>query len=338
MSFAPDEIRRSYAACHRVCRRSGSNFPVAFLLLPREKRKAMDALYAFMRHSDDLADDPQSDRSPADALRDWRRALDEALMDPAPGADANCWSVCRSGATGILPVPNVGQVAKGPPGRQIGNLPHGTGETPVAPEVAAGILPALADTVRRFAIPPEHLYAVLDGVERDLVPQRFQAFDELAGYCHLVASAVGMACICIWGHRGPEALPPARSAGLALQLTNILRDVKEDAARGRVYLPLDDLAACGYSIDELRSGVVNAAFHRLMALEIDRAEQFYREAAELPRWLHPDGRPIFGLMTATYHALLNEIRRRPGDIFLRRIRVSRPKKLWIAARSALFSR
>ena len=302
MSGEPDEIRRSYAACRRICRRSGSNFPAAFLLLPREKRKAMDALYAFMRHSDDLADDPQPGRSPADALRDWRQALEEALMYPAH-------SVCR------------------PEHRH----------TECAGYIKAAILLALADTVRRFRIPPEHLCAVLDGVERDLVPQRFRTFDELAGYCDLVASAVGMACICIWGYRGPEALPPARSAGLALQLTNILRDVKEDAARQRIYLPLDDLTACGYSADELLSGVVNPAFCRLMDLEINRAEQFYRDAAELPRWLDPDGRRIFRLMTATYHALLDEIRRRPGDVFLRRIRVSRPKKLWIAARSVLFS-
>ena len=128
---------------------------------------------------------------------------------------------------------------------------------------------------------------------------------------------------------------PAAAAGLALQLTNILRDLSEDARRGRVYLPLDDIHACGYSAEELRDGVVNRPFLRLMEMEIERAEQFYREAAELTRSLHKDGHRIFGLMMATYHSLLDAIRRHPADVFARRIRVSRWKKLWLAARWTL---
>ena len=214
----------------------------------------------------------------------------------------------------------------------------------------------MVQTVREFQIPPESLLAVLEGVEMDLEPRVYATFDELAVYCERVASAVGLACIHIWGFFGSknlsqnpsqEATPhdprhgsgigskilgPSRSAGLALQLTNILRDVSEDARRGRVYVPLEDIRACGYSAEELRTGVVNRPFLRLMEMEIDRAEQFYREAAELPRWLHKDGRRIFGLMMETYHSLLAAIRRHPADVFTRRIRVSRWKKLWLAAR------
>ena len=177
------------------------------------------------------------------------------------------------------------------------------------------ILPAVVQTVREFQIPPETLLAVLDGVEMDLEPRVYATFDELAVYCERVASAVGLACIHIWGFFGDNALGPSRSAGLALQLTNILRDLSEDARRGRVYLPLEDISACGYSAEELQNGVVNRPFLRLMEMEIDRAEQFYREAAELPRSLHKDGRRIFGLMMETYHALLRCHSPPPGRRF-----------------------
>ena len=118
-----------------------------------------------------------------------------------------------------------------------------------------------------------------------------------------------------------------RSAGIALQLTNILRDLKEDALRDRVYLPLEDLERCGYSIDELRRGVVSPAFCRLMELEAARAEEFYRDGSRLLGWLPPSGRRIFGMITATYHALLEKIRRRPAEVFVRRIRLGWPQKL-----------
>jgi 15-cis-phytoene synthase len=194
------------------------------------------------------------------------------------------------------------------------------------------ILPAVAHTVREFHIPPQSLLAVLDGVEMDLEPRTYATWDDLAVYCERVASAVGLACIHIWGFRGDEALGPSRSAGLALQLTNILRDLREDAQRGRIYVPREDLRTCGYSAEELCRGVVNSSFLRLMDLLIDRAEQLYREAAHLTRWLHRDGLRIYGLMMATYHALLDALRRRPTDVFVRRIRVSRWRKLGLAAR------
>ncbi len=239
----------------------------------------MHALYAFMRHSDDLADDPhRPGNSPRELLRQWRDALETALSGVGVSGDELLGEVDPCGRA---------------------------------------ILPAVVQTVREFQIPPESLLAVLDGVEMDLEPRVYATFDELAVYCERVASAVGLACIHIWGFsfcgicranhgagKDRDFHGPSRSAGLALQLTNILRDLREDARRGRVYLPLEDISACGYSAEELQNGVVNRPFLRLMEMEIDRAEQFYREAAELPRWLHKDGHRIFGLMMETYHALL----------------------------------
>jgi predicted NAD/FAD-binding protein len=122
---------------------------------------------------------------------------------------------------------------------------------------------------------------------------------------------------------------------VALQLTNILRDLAEDARRGRVYLPLDDLAECGYPVDELLSGRATPGFDRLMALQTARAERFYRQAAELTGWLHPDGRRVFAVILATYRALLRKIERRPRDVLTGRVRLSGPAKLWIACRHGL---
>jgi len=288
---SPEAIRSSYAACRRVVRQAGSNFPAAFLLLPATKRRAMDALYAFMRHSDDLVDDPDPACPPADALARWRAAVEQALGDDLSVPD--------------LSVPN---------------------------SIGQAILPALADTVRQFRIPPEHLLAVLDGVAMDLSQRRYATFGQLQTYCQRVASAAGLACIHVWGFSGPEALGPAQSAGIALQLTNILRDLKEDALRDRVYLPLEDLEQCGYSVDELRRGAVTPAFRRLIEMESARAEQFYRDGRRLLAWLGPSGQRIFGMITATYHALLEKIRRQPGEVFVRRIRLGWPQKLAIAAR------
>jgi len=230
---SPEAIRSSYAACRRVVRQAGSNFPAAFLLLPATKRRAMDALYAFMRHSDDLVDDPDPACPPADALARWRAAVEQALADDLSVPD--------------LSVPN---------------------------SIGQAILPALADTVRQFRIPPEHLLAVLDGVAMDLSQRRYATFGQLQTYCQRVASAAGLACIHVWGFSGPEALGPAQSAGIALQLINILRDLKEDALRDRVYLPLEDLEQCGYSVEELCRGAVTPAFRRLNEMEYARAEQF----------------------------------------------------------------
>jgi 15-cis-phytoene synthase len=296
MNLSADVIAASHRACRILTGEAGSNFPAAFRLLPRAKRQAMYALYVFMRYSDDLADDPPPDQSPCEALLQWRSAFEHSLKGDLE-----------------IAAPKIGEIDL----------------------VGRVILPAVADTVREFRIPPESLLAVLDGVEMDLQPRVYATWDDLAVYCERVASAVGLACIHIWGFNGDEALGPSRSAGLALQLTNILRDIREDAQRGRVYIPREDMRVCGYSAEELCGGVVTPAFLRLMDLEIGRAERLYREAAELTRWLHRDGLRIYGLMMATYHALLAAIRRRPADVFVRRIRVSRWRKLGLAVRWAL---
>ena len=337
MNVSAAEIQTSYAFCRQMGRRAGSNFYAGFLLLPAEKRRAMEALYAFMRHTDDLADAAPADSSRREALAEWRAALHEALeggctnFSPLPLGEGQG---VRATGSGQWPVVSDQRAESSNQQSTINNQKSSNPQSQV-PNPSSAILPALADVVERFHIPREHLEAVIDGVEMDLDQRRYETFDELRPYCQRVASAVGLACIHVWGFRGPEAFEPARQAGIALQLTNILRDLKQDAEAGRVYLPLADLRECGYSVEDLLAGVDDHRFRRLMAVEIARTEQFYRGGAELWNWLEPDGRRVFGLMMGTYRALLREIARDPGIVLQRQVHLSRVKKLQLLARWSL---
>ncbi|MCR4410889.1 MAG: squalene/phytoene synthase family protein [Thermoguttaceae bacterium] len=299
--FADPVIHASYARCREIARRAGSSFYPSFFLLPRSKRRAMEALYAFMRHSDDLADGPQPLEHRRQALAEWR-GLVEAVLPSGMRA------------SGTAPV--LGEAAT-------------VGLSDVL------LLPALADTVRRFGIPPEHLLAVLDGLAMDLDVRAYATFDELQGYCRLVGSAPGLVCLYVWGFSGDDALDLAGRCGVAFQLTNILRDLGQDAAGGRVYLPESDLRECGYTRDDLLCGVVNEPFERLVLLEGSRARSLYHEGADLIDRLARDGRRMFGMMTSLYHHLLDEVLRRRRELFVRRIRLGAWSKLRIAARWAL---
>lgn len=173
-------------------------------------------------------------------------------------------------------------------------------------------LPALVDTFDRYEIPKDCLDAVLNGVEMDLGNQRFATFSELERYCHCVASVVGQACIRIWGFHGSEALSLANDCGLAFQLTNILRDLPEDARRGRIYLPQEDLARFHCSEDQFLRWEFNANLRRLLLFEANRAEDYYASAAKLISYLTLDGKRIFRAMFHTYRGLLHEIKNADG--------------------------
>ena len=267
---------QSYDACRELTRKANSSFPVAFRLLPPHKRRAMDALYAFLRVTDDLADEPGELAGKRARLADWRAGL--------------------LGALG-------------------GHFTH-------------PVHPALADAVRRFAIPPRLLLDVIDGVESDLSPAAFATFAELYPYCYRVASAVGLACVRVWGLRPgaswAEADAPAEAAGVAFQLTNILRDLGEDRARGRVYLPADELAAFGCPPESW--GGPSGAFRAMMRFQASRAREFYRKAEPLTGLLSAEGRAIYRVMGGTYRRLLEEIARRGFDVFAKRVRVPRWRK------------
>ena len=190
-------------------------------------------------------------------------------------------------------------------------------------QVEDPVVRALADTVHRFAVPPACIRDVLDGVRMDLDRRDYATFAQLEGYCCRVAGAVGIAAIHVWGFTSPEAIATSHDCGLAFQLTNILRDVPEDLARGRVYLPTEDFQACGCDADDLRAGRIGPGFTRLATLECDRAASAYDRAADLDRMLSTDGRIAFRAMFGAYHALFAAVRRAGPRIFTTRPRRSR---------------
>ena len=271
----------SFRYCRQVTQAASSSFPLAFRLLPATKQRAMEALYAFMRLTDDLADGPEQPADKRDQLCRWRKGLTLAL--------------------------------------------HGIPTHPIHR--------ALARTVSRFNIPSQYLTDVIDGVEADLEPVRYQTFEELYPYCYRVASAVGLACIRVWGFRpGVEpgqAEAAAEAAGIAFQLTNILRDLDEDAANGRIYLPLNEWQRFGCSATARSQLAQCPAYQEMMRFQVGRARSYYEKAATLGPLLSKDGRAIYHVMTGTYRLLLDEIERRAFDVFTRRVKAPRWRKLGV---------
>jgi phytoene synthase len=186
-------VEDSYAFCERVARSQAKNFYYSFLLLSRPQRRAMCAIYAFMRYCDDLSDAEGIADRPA-AIARWRADLDQTLA---------------------------GNPTEHP------------------------VWPAFADAVQRYSMPHAYFYEMIEGVSSDLEPRRIGTFDELYRYCYQVASVVGLTIIHIFGFDSPDARRLAETCGIAFQLTNILRDVREDALNGRVYLPQEDLSRFG---------------------------------------------------------------------------------------------
>ncbi|MGH9836680.1 MAG: phytoene/squalene synthase family protein, partial [Blastocatellia bacterium] len=182
----------------------------------------------------------------------------------------------------------------------------------------------------RFPMPKEYFEEMINGCEMDLHWNHYETFEELYQYCFRVASITGLMCIEIFGYRSPAARDYAVNLGVALQLTNILRDLKEDAARGRVYLPQEDMRRFGYSVADLRGGVVNDHFRDLMKFECDRAHSYYRRAAEcLPEEDLPTMTAAV-TMSRIYYGLLKRIEQVNYDVFNHRIRLHRPERFLIA--------
>ena len=212
-------------------------------------------------------------------------------------------------------------------------------------EAAAGaptadpVFLAVRDAIQRFAIPLQLLDELVDGVAMDLdhtstgAPDTYATFADLYRYCYLVASVVGLVCIRIFGYSGERAEKLAEETGIAFQLTNILRDVSEDTARHRVYLPLTDLATHGVSIDELLHRAPSApptpAERALLASVAHRAEDYYRSADELLPLIHRESRPALWVLVSIYHALLKRIERADYDVFTRRASVPTAQKIAI---------
>lgn len=293
-------VAASYRQVRRLSRRSGSNFYRSFWLLPRCKRDAMCALYAFARVTDDLGDCHE----PASLRRKW----------------LNWWR--QTTALNVIGQPPAARIvfADGPA--------SDTKSWPIdLQQRAADIFPALRDAVTHYQIPTRYLLEIVDGVIADQQKTRFDTFEQLEHYCYLVASAVGLACLHIWQFNQPLPTQAAEDCGLAFQLTNILRDVAEDAQRGRIYLPRQHYEQHGLCEDDLLSPRPDDRFKCLMLDEVLRAKRLFESGWQVWDSLHSDGRPIFSMMWRTYRQLLDAIENDPGAVTSRRLRLSTRQRI-----------
>jgi phytoene synthase len=300
------QLTTAYAVCRGIARREARNFYYSFLALPLVKRNALSAVYAFMRHADDISDDeklPTSER---------RKRLDQWLTE---------WHQVEAGTPSNDPV-----------------------------------FVALVDAQKRFAIPSELLNQLVRGTSmdlespakdehRDTAPQQsgtaiaasatriHSTFADLYQYCYLVASVVGLVCIRIYGYQDCRAEQLAERCGVAFQLTNIIRDVKEDAAMGRVYFPEEDLARFGLTVDDFLqdSGarLEQSRLGLLLDFEAQRAREYYESATDLIRLIDEDSRPALWVMVTIYRRLLDKIAQKHYDVLRGRVRLSATEKFGI---------
>lgn len=296
MSEHPLQLRAAYSVCRHIARSAAKNFYYGFLLLPHRKRNALSAVYAFMRHADDLSDDPSI---PAEQ----RRAKLDEWMDALRRVVA--------------------------------------GERTDDP-----VLFALADSQKHFNIPLDLLEKLVHGTEMDVpaaadgrLPRlQYETFNQLYDYCYHVASVVGLVCIRIFGYRDPRAEKLAEEVGVAFQLTNILRDVKEDAGLGRVYLPREDFARFGVDIQSLTNGSAPASLRPVMEFEALRARGYYRAAEDLLPLIDDDSRAALWTLVEIYRRLLERIIARNYDVFSERVSLSAAEKLRVMAKGFLRTR
>jgi phytoene synthase len=200
------------------------------------------------------------------------------------------------------------------------------------------VIICLADHIRRLGIPREYFDDIIAGVEMDLTIHRYATFSDLYRYCYRVASVVGLICLKIFGARAPEARTYAVNLGVAFQLTNILRDLKPDGARGRIYLPAEDLTRFGYGEQDLLAGAYTPAFVRLMEFQCRRAQEYYQAAASA--FPEADRRALLPaeIMRAIYHTILERIEASRYQVFARRITLSPPRRLAVALKAWLACR
>ncbi|MBZ0294664.1 MAG: squalene/phytoene synthase family protein [Anaerolineae bacterium] len=274
--FEPEAetLNSAYDYCARITRNNSRTFYLASLLMPKPKRRAVQALYAFCRSTDDLVDETRGMLQADKAFANWRARL----SNPHPAAHD--------------PVPL-----------------------------------AWADTQAQYGIPRGYAEQLIRGVSRDRSQTRYSSFSELTEYCYGVASTVGLMSMHIVGFVSQDAVPYAVKLGVALQMTNILRDIGEDWQAGRLYLPLDELAAYALSESTIAAGRVDDRWRAFMCLQIDRTRQLYREAEPGIALLEADGRFAIAAAAGLYRAILDDIEAHDYDVFHRRAHISLGGKL-----------
>ncbi len=302
VQFAPtaSQLEMAYSVCRHIARSAAKNFYYGFLVLPPRKRNALSAVYAFMRRCDDITDDiTLSPQDRHNRLAEWLDKVHRALA-AQPTDDP------------VL---------------------LGLTDAQRAYQIPIGLLDQLA-----YGTAADLDYDHLDASTGAPLAARYQTFEELRQYCYGVASVVGLVCIKIFGYQDPAAEPLAERCGLAFQLTNIIRDVKEDVAMGRVYFPQEDLAQCGLTAADLASPGTDADIARirpLLAMEADRARDCYRSGEELIPLVNEDSQPALWVLITIYHRLLEKIAANQYDVFRERTRLTVREKLTVLGKGML---
>ncbi len=197
---------------------------------------------------------------------------------------------------------------------------------------AGPVFTALHDVVNNYRIPQEYFDDLITGVQMDLTTSRYPTFDDLYTYCYRVASVVGLICIEIFGYSDARARELAIDLGIAMQLVNIMRDIKEDAARDRVYLPINELAEFGYAEADLFSETLNQPFSDLMRFQANRAREYFQRGHRLLPMVTSSCRPCPAILGGLYSSLLDRIEARGWDVFSERVRLKTRRKLWLAGK------
>jgi phytoene synthase len=294
-----DQLSHAYAVCRGISRRAAKNFYYGFMVLPAEKRDGLSAVYAFMRHADDISDEPGIDpQIKRQKLGEW--------LDSAKAVFA-------------------GKATDDP------------------------VLMALGDAQIKFKIPPELFEKLVYGTSLDLdIPPASSespailcnTFEDLKQYCYYVASVVGLVCIRIFGYQDTKAEFLAEDCGLAFQLTNIIRDIKEDASMGRIYIPAEDLArsnltAANFASSELQNPAHAQQLRPALEYEADRARKYYESAKWLMELIDEDSRAALWVLVEIYSRLLRKITDRNYDVLTERVRLTLFEKLKVLSRGFL---
>jgi 15-cis-phytoene synthase len=302
---APAQLNIAYSVCRGITRANARNFYYAFLVLPKRKRQALCAVYAFMRRCDDIADDPTlSFEERRQKLDSWLDGL-HRVQQGQPSDDPILLALNDAQHRYTIPAGLLDELAMGTAMDVAGS----TTADPGLPASASPQAPALA--------------------------VQYRTFEDLKLYCYRVASVVGLVCIHIFGYRDPAAESLAEQCGLAFQLTNIIRDVKEDAAMGRIYLPEEDLAKFNLTAADLLTAPEPARVRPLLAFEADRAREGYQAGDQLIPYISEDSQPALYVLVNIYRCLLEKIAARQYDVFSAKVSLTVTEKLRILGRGFL---
>lgn len=271
------EIKSAYSKCESITKENASNFYYAFRTLPKKKRLAIYATYAFCRLCDDIADG----NLPLTQKKNLLIQVRTDLLNKKSGL------------------------------------------------VSDPVFIALYDTISTFNIPRSYFEQVIDGVEMDLTINRYTTFEDLRTYCYRVASVVGLISIEIFGYTNPKSRRYAIDLGIGMQLTNILRDIREDFTNGRIYLPMDELERFKYSKHDLNDNIINESFKNLLAFQIDRARSYFDSGTNLIPLVSPSSKVCLSMLHGVYSRILDRIESNDYDIYTKRIGLKTSEKIFL---------